>query len=87
MPEKNLRFLVYNVHSGICTNVILWDGLRQFRPNPGEAREIVPAGSRAGIGWRRVRNGVWDEPPPPPPPEPEPEPEPVDTPSDPTPEE
>ena len=79
MAERNKRFLVYRVSDGVCTNVVLWDGLREFRPQPGEAREIVPAGSSAGVRWIRVRNGVWDEPPPlpdPPPPEPEPEPEP-----------
>lgn len=71
-----LRYLVYRTFDGVCTNVILWDGVSDYSPGDGFGLEIVPAGSSAGIGWTRVAAGMWDAPPPLPVEELQPEPPP-----------
>lgn len=47
------RYLVVNP-DGFVVNAIAWDGVSPYDPGPGLTLEIVPAGSYAGIGWRKV---------------------------------
>ena len=57
-----LKHLVYDTTTGICENVILYDGSSEFDPGVGKAVEIIPAGSSAWIGWKREAEGSWTEP-------------------------
>lgn len=56
------RYLVYEVETGLCVNVIIWDGVTPYDPGEGLAVEIVPEGSLAWAGWTRQSEGVWIEP-------------------------
>ena len=58
----SLKHLVYDVNTGVCENVILYDGTSEFDPGEGKALEIIPAGSSAWIGWKRESAGIWIEP-------------------------
>lgn len=56
------RYLVYEIETGLCVNVIIWDGVTDYNPGEGLALEIVPAGSLAWAGWTRISEGEWQEP-------------------------
>lgn len=56
------RYLVYEKETGICVNVIIWDGETEYNPGEGLELEIVPAGSLAWAGWTRVSKGNWEPP-------------------------
>lgn len=56
-----LKHLVYDVNTGICENVIVYDGVSEFDPGEGKALEVIPAGSSAWIGWKREADGNWRE--------------------------
>lgn len=71
--SEPLRYLLYRQVDGVCVNVVLWDGQTNFDPGEGLALELIPAGSRAWIGWARSTDGSWVEPPPPDPVEAPPE--------------
>jgi hypothetical protein len=58
----SLKYLVYDTTTGICENVILYDGTSEFDAGIGKAVEIIPAGSSAWISWKREAAGVWTEP-------------------------
>lgn len=47
------RYLVLDT-DGTVVNAIAWDGESPYDPGDGLALELVPAGSYAGIGWRKV---------------------------------
>jgi len=57
------RYLVYQITDGLCVNCIVWDGESEYNPGDGLAVELVPAGSFAAVGWTRISEGEWQEPP------------------------
>lgn len=57
-----LKHLLYDIETGVCENVILYDGVSDLLLPDNKAIEIIPAGSSAWIGWKRVSEGVWQEP-------------------------
>lgn len=56
-----LRHLVYDKTTGVCENVIIYDGVSEFDAGNNKAVEIIPAGSSAWIGWKRESEGNWRE--------------------------
>ena len=56
------KYLVYRIADGECVNVINWDGVSNYKPDDGYALEIIPAGSYAWAGWKRISEGNWVEP-------------------------
>lgn len=56
------RYLVYEEETGLCVNVIIWDGVTDYNPGEGLAVEIVPEGSLAWAGWTRIAKGEWEPP-------------------------
>lgn len=59
----NKRYLVYRLSDGLVVNCINYDGVSPYSVDKGCAMELVPAGSYAGIGWTRLPNGEYVEPP------------------------
>lgn len=59
----NKRYLVYRLSDGLVVNCITYDGVSPYSVDEGLAMELVPAGSYAGIGWSRLQNGEYVEPP------------------------
>jgi hypothetical protein len=53
------RYLVINNSTGIVENVILWDGLSDFNPGEGKSLEIIPAGSSAWTGYKKIGDGEF----------------------------
>ena len=56
------KYLVYRITDGECVNVINWDGVSNYNPGDGYALEVVPAGSYAWTGWKRISEGIWEQP-------------------------
>ena len=56
------NYLVYSVDTGVCINVIAYDGESDYDPGPGLALDDDPSGL-AGIGWVKTAAG-WAPPPP-----------------------
>lgn len=56
------KYLVYRLSDGECINVINWDGVSEYNPGEGYALEIIPAGSYAWTGWKRITEGNWTPP-------------------------
>ena len=57
-----LKHLLYDIETGVCENVILYDGVSEIMLPSNKAVEIIPAGSSAWIGWKRISEGIWEEP-------------------------
>lgn len=56
------RYLVYEKETGICVNVIIWDGNSEHSIGENFNCEVIPAGSQAWIGWKRISKGNWEPP-------------------------
>ena len=61
MPDG--RYLVYEKETGLCVNVIIWDGESPYDPGDGLEVEIMPAGSLAWVGSVKQQDGAWPAPP------------------------
>lgn len=48
------RYLLIDDETGIVENVILWDGISPYDPGIGKSLEIIPAGSSAWVGYKKI---------------------------------
>lgn len=57
------KYLVYRKNDGLVVNCIAYDEFNPYQIENDLAMEPIPAGSYAGIGWTRLSDGEYVEPP------------------------
>lgn len=57
----NNTYLVYELITGKCTNIIIWDGTTDYKPKEGFALEICND-KTVNIGWIRIAENQWQAP-------------------------
>jgi hypothetical protein len=57
----NNTYFVYELITGKCTNLIIWDGVSYYKPKEGFALEMRND-KEVNIGWIRIAENQWQAP-------------------------